>query len=92
MPEQMPYIIYHHSLDGEDDGWTWLKWPSIPPEADREVIKARFQARFSRKRLAWYVRFFTPTERIERALGRPAEATIEGQRPIKAWPKGFRSQ
>jgi hypothetical protein len=87
-----PYIVYYHSFT-EDvaDGWTWLKWPAIPSEEDREAIKGRYQACFSRKRLAWYIKDFVEPERLALALGREAEGVIEGQRPIKAWPKGFRS-
>jgi hypothetical protein len=88
----MPYIVFHHSFtEDELDGWTWLKWPAIPPEDDRTVIKDRYQARFSRKRLAWYIKQYVPAERLAEVLGQDAEGVIVGQRPIKRWPKGFRS-
>ena len=37
-----------------------------------------------------YIKDFVEPERLALALGREAEGVIEGQRPIKAWPKGFR--
>jgi hypothetical protein len=57
----LPYVVYYHSFtDDALDGWTWAKWPGIPSEEDREAIKSRYQARFSRKRLAWYIKQYVP--------------------------------
>ena len=88
----IPYLVYYHSFtEDARDGWTWLKWPCVPSEEDRETIKSVYQARFSRKRLAWYIKQFVDAERLAERLGRPPEDVIEQGRPIKAWPKGFRS-
>lgn len=88
----LPYLVYYHSFtEDHTEGWTWLKWPSIPSEEDRTIIKERYQAAFSRKRLAWYIKQYVSPERLAEIIGREPEGVIEQGRPIKRWPKGFRS-
>ncbi len=52
--------------------WTWLTFSGKPDEAVREALKSTFGARFSGKRMAWYI-----TQHVGRA---EIEAAIAGDR------------
>ncbi len=38
-----------------DRDWTWIYFPGKPDEDVREALKSQFGARFSGKRVAWYI-------------------------------------
>lgn len=48
------------TLDGitieQERDWTWVKFPGVPSEDVRVAIKTQYDARFSGKRQAWYIR------------------------------------
>lgn len=48
--------------------WTWINFSSKPSEEIREVLKNKFQARFSGKRVAWYITYHVEQSEIEKVL------------------------
>lgn len=38
-----------------DRDWTWIKFPTKPSERVLDLMKSELQARFSRRRMAWYI-------------------------------------
>ena len=48
--------------------WTWLTFGGKPDEAIREALKSQFGARFSGKRMAWYITSHVSAAEIAAAL------------------------
>ncbi|MCL4296197.1 MAG: hypothetical protein KJ077_10735 [Anaerolineae bacterium] len=50
--------------------WTWVRFPGgKPPETVREALKATFGARFSGKRVAWYITRPVSVEDLQATFG-----------------------
>lgn len=80
----MGYIVFHHQFEEAETGWTWLKFPSIPPETMRNNMKEYFQARWGRRKQAWYIKYTVPVEQLEEVLG-SCIGVVEGRAPTKTW-------
>jgi len=67
-----------------DRDWTWAKFDDKPPEEIRNTMKERWEARWGRKKEAWYIqKEVSPVEMTE-VLGQPL-GVVEGRAPTSTW-------
>lgn len=55
-PEAKPEAVNTGEIEiTKERNWTWIKFPCKPAENVIEILKDTFHARWSQKRLAWYI-------------------------------------
>ena len=63
-PASAPVFTIEHDRD-----WTWINFSAKPDEDTRETLKDVFGARFSGRRVAWYITRRVDPEQILDAIG-----------------------